>query len=175
MNLIGLDISTSITGWTIIDKAGTVMAMDHIDLRKHKGLWNKVDYAMAELDKVLKQYNIENVFIEESLQRFRPGFSSAHTLMTLAKFNGLLAYSTRNITKADPVCISAHDARTICNIPLNRKKGSKKIKLQVFDWVTSMLNKSWPVTRYGNIQPWCYDEADSYVIALAGFKKMQNG
>ena len=40
----------------------------------------------------MQAHDIQKIFIEENLQAFRPGFSSAKTLLTLARFNGIVSY-----------------------------------------------------------------------------------
>lgn len=165
--ILGLDVSTSIIGYTIIDKDLSIIEINHIDLRKLKDLWEKADFARKNLHDIIERYKekIGNVYIEESLQVFRSGFSSAHTLSTLSKFNGLVFYFIRECTNKNPQYISATSARKTCGIKI--KKG-EKAKLQTFDWVTKELNMEWPLTNKGNIQQYCYDRSDSYVIARAG-------
>jgi len=166
--ILGLDVSTSIIGYTILDSDFSVVEIDHIDLRKIKGLWCKTDSAKIRLNDILEKYKdkLSHVYIEESLQVFRSGFSSAHTLSTLSKFNGLIFYIVRGYTNKEPVYISAIGARKTCGIKI--KKG-EKAKIQAFNWVTTQINMEWPMTKKGNIQQYCYDRSDSYVIARAGY------
>ena len=37
-------------------------------------------------------YKLKNVFVEANAKMFTPGFSSADTILTLAKFNGICCY-----------------------------------------------------------------------------------
>jgi hypothetical protein len=157
--LIGLDISTSIT-------------MGHIDLRKLKNLWNKTDTSILALKELSDRYSIQHIFVEESLQVFRSGMSSSKTLSTLSKFNGLLSYSIRNLTDKEPIFLSANSARKTCGIQIRRGPGQLPAKKQAFKWVTEKLQKDWPVTKKGNIQQYCYDQADSFVIATAGWLQL---
>ena len=41
--ILGLDISTSITGATIVDDNGTVVFMDSVDTRKYKNFFIKAE------------------------------------------------------------------------------------------------------------------------------------
>jgi len=163
--ILGLDVSTSIIGYTIINSDQAVIEIDHIDLRKLKDLWEKADYARNRLKDIIAKHDITSTYIEESLQVFRSGFSSAHTLSTLSKFNGLMFYFTREYTGFNPISVSASSARKLCGIKI--KKGTKA-KIQAFEWVTQELQMTWPLTRHGNVQQYCYDRSDSYVIARAG-------
>jgi hypothetical protein len=171
--LIGLDISTSITGWTVLSlDDGSVEDMGYIDLRKLKNLWLKTDKSILELSELTKKYNIQHIFVEESLQMFRSGMSSSKTLSTLAKFNGLLSYGVRNLAEQEPQYLSASSARKTCGIQVRRGPDQLPAKKQAFKWVTEKLKKDWPVTKKGNIQQYCYDQADSFVIATAGWLQL---
>ena len=70
--ILGLDVSTSITGATILDKDGKVVYNDAWDLRKYKNFFQKADYVESQI-KNIKQ-KIDKVFIEQSLQSLDPGF-----------------------------------------------------------------------------------------------------
>ena len=78
--ILGLDISTSITGYTILDYEGNILACDHIDLRKEKDFFKKIQIVNSRLEIINDEYDVEQVYVEQSLQSFRSGFSSAQTL-----------------------------------------------------------------------------------------------
>ena len=89
--ILGLDVSTSITGATILDSNGKVVYSDAWDTRKFKNFFKKVEHVEERINQLCKNgYKIEKVYIEQSLQSFRSGFSSAKTLSTLARFNGVV-------------------------------------------------------------------------------------
>ncbi len=97
--LLSLDISTSCTGWAVFDENG-FRNMGFINLSKHKGLFEKANRVKAELLRLVSDHSITVVAVEENLQAFRPGLSSAKTLMTLAQFNGVvrwICYSEFNV------------------------------------------------------------------------------
>jgi len=78
--ILGLDISTSITGYTVLDYDGNIAVCDHIDLRKEKNFFKKARIVQLYLDLITDTHEIEDVYIEQSLQSFRSGFSSVQTL-----------------------------------------------------------------------------------------------
>ena len=90
--ILGLDVSTSFVGAPELDYDGTRICCEAWDLRKVKGFFKKSQAVSDNLNLLYIKYSIKKVFIEESLQAFRPGFSSANTLMTLAKFNGTVSW-----------------------------------------------------------------------------------
>ena len=93
---LGLDISTSCTGWSQITLDDTQRVLDvklgYILLSKLKDSFSKAQCVYEELEKIKKDFKPTQIFIEENLQAFRPGASSAKTLVKLARFNGIVSY-----------------------------------------------------------------------------------
>lgn len=175
--ILGLDISTSIIGYTVLEMGAKPydqpVEMGHIDLRKCKnGFWDKVDTAQVAIENVVASHQVKKIFIENPLQKFRRGLSSAHTISLLSKFNALCSYFARQASGLDPEYIDATQARKQCGIPIKsrKKSGGKTAKEQTFDFLCTNVfeNKDWPRTKKKNLQAYCWDQVDSYVIALAG-------
>jgi len=182
--ILGLDISTSCTGWCILDN-GKLKAMDAIDLSKKKSIYAKASAVQTAISNLNIQYDIDSVFIEENLQAFRPGLSSAKTLLTLARFNGVVSYLCHQEFFYEPVYINVNSARKSLDIKLVRgKKAQKSTKEQVLEWVSDQLsdtNHQWPIKilksgpRKGQsvLTAGCYDMADAYVIARSGYEQLK--
>jgi len=175
--IIGLDISTSCTGWCVIDNSGSFIDMGYIPLSSYKSTYVKARKVADELTQLHITYDIERVFIEENLQAFRPGLSSAKTLLTLARFNGIVSYLAQQEFYCEPLHINVNAARKSVGLKIiSKKKGGKPTKEQVLDWVTSKVNYTWPTKilksgpRKGQnvLELGCFDMADAYVISLAG-------
>ena len=66
--ILGLDISTSITGVTLLDYNNNIILNNSIDLRKYKNFFIKSEQ-VAEVFKNLSQ-KPDKIFIEQSLQSF---------------------------------------------------------------------------------------------------------
>lgn len=182
---LGLDISTACTGVCLMDETGKLIRLTFIDLKKKKSLWDKADLVRQSVLEFLTDdelHRITNIYVEENLQVFRRGLSSARTLMTLAKFNGVVCYIMRDIFSMDPISINVNEARKSIGLKvISQKKGGKPTKEQVIDWVTSDMSEDpscefiWPTKvlksgpRVGQeiILPECSDMADAYVIAKA--------
>ena len=77
--ILGLDISTSITGATLVDNTGDVVLMELIDTRKYKNFFQKAEAVKSFLTDLSSKHEVHEVVIEQSLQSFRSGFSSAKT------------------------------------------------------------------------------------------------
>ena len=123
--LLSLDISTSTVGYSIFDKnlfnAYVLLDIGYIDLGKHKGLYEKATYVKSALVDITKNYNIESIAVEENLQAYRPGLSSAKTLMTLAQFNGVVRWICYESLKVDVVSMNVNTARKLVGLKINRK------------------------------------------------------
>ena len=165
--ILGLDISTSITGYTILDYEGEILACNHIDMRKEKNFFNKIQMVNARLEDLLVDYDIEHVYIEQSLQSFRSGFSSAQTLSLLSKINGIVSWLCYNLFGGEPNYLAATSARKLCGIKIPRGQKAKAVSLQFV--IDNVPGFDVEYTRHGNPRPGYADRSDSYVIAKAGW------
>tara|TARA_R100000008_G_scaffold84354_1_gene71541 strand:- start:113 stop:643 length:531 start_codon:yes stop_codon:yes gene_type:complete len=164
--ILGLDISTSITGYTILDYEGNILACDHIDLRKEKDFFKKIQIVNSRLEMINDLYQIERVYVEQSLQSFRSGFSSAQTLSLLSKINGIVSWLCYNLF-GEPEYVAATSARKLCGIKVPKGQKAKAVSLQfVIDNVPGFEIQ---YTRHGNPKAGYTDRSDSYVIARAGW------
>ena len=169
--ILGLDVSSSITGVTVIDETGTALFCDHFDTRnknKFPTLLDKARFLKESLQSVKPQYTIEHIFIEESLQSFRSGFSSAKTLSTLSKINGIVSYICLDLFDLHPEYIASTSARKLCGIKVPRGTKAKEFVLNfLLDTDPSFMIQC---TKSGNPKPGFYDRADSLIIARAGLE-----
>jgi hypothetical protein len=170
--ILGLDISTSITGITLLDSDGKIVYNLAVDTRKYKDFFEKaevIEREVKELARACKEFGIEidQIFIEQSLQTFRSGFSSAKTLSTLSRFNGLVSWLSYQIFGVKPQYIAATSARKQAGIKVPKGvKGKQAVMKHVIDNVPEVAIE---YTRAGNPKPECFDKADSWVIARAGW------
>jgi Holliday junction resolvasome RuvABC endonuclease subunit len=165
--ILGLDVSTSITGYTIVDN-GKIILNGAWDTRKYKDFFEKVVHVRDGLEIIRKEYGtrITAVYIEQSLQSFRSGFSSAKTLSTLSRFNGIVSWLVFDQYKITPEYLAATSARKLCGIKVPRGQKAKQVVLNFL--VDNEPAFVLEYTRNGNPKPECYDKADSIVIAKAG-------
>ena len=167
--ILGLDISTSITGVTVIDTSGRCVYNEFWDTRnknKFPSIYEKALFIHNSLRSLAMQYPISDVFIEQSLHSFRSGFSSAQTLSTLSKINGIVSWHCYKIFKTKPEMIAATSARKQVGIKVSRGENAKQ---KSFDFVVA--NEPTFIveyTRHGNPKPGVMDKSDSWVIAKAG-------
>lgn len=166
--VIGLDISTSCTGICCLDLEGKIVHIEPIVLSKIGSFSKKCDFVKERLEDVKKQFSVESIFIEQNLSSFRRGLSSAHTINTLARFNGACSYVSYEVFGIDPVSLNVTNARNHLKIKIDHKDKSKNTKQKVFEWVDCHTSVDWPRKKTGDVKEISYDMADAYVIALAG-------
>ena len=130
--ILGLDISTSITGITVLDDTGAVLLFDMVDMRSKKftSFFLKADAVERRLAQLKSTYNIDKIFIEQSLQAFRPGLSSAQVILTLGKFNGIVSWICYKVFGFEPQYIGASTARKALEIKVERGQNAKEIVLK---------------------------------------------
>ena len=165
--ILGLDVSTSITGATVIDDKGNVVFCEAWDTRKFKDFFEKAAIIKNKIWELDDAFLIKKIYIEQSLQSFRSGFSSAKTLSTLSRFNGVVSWLCYSILETKPEYIAATSARKKCGIKVPKGLKAKQVVIQyVVDNVPDVLIT---YTKHGNPKPQCFDMADSWVVAHAGW------
>ena len=181
--IIGFDISTSITGVAIVAE-GELVYYDSIDLRKYKDVFDKTIafkeklldlYEMYQLDNESfmgdSDYPIEHIYIEQSLHMFMGGKSSAKTLSTLTRFNGIASWLIYELFEIKPKFIGATSARKQAGIKVPRGQKAKQVVLQhLLDNEPAFKIE---YTKHGNPKPDSFDKADAIVIAKAGYNLEQ--
>ena len=133
---------------------------------QHGDFTNIIEKKINLLDKRIKR-----IYIEQSLQSFRSGFSSAKTLSILSKINGVVSWICYQRYAIEPEYLAATSARKQCGIIVPRGFKAKEIVLNyVLDNVPEVIIE---YTKHGNPKPQCYDMADSWVVAYAGWLSCQ--
>ena len=166
--ILGLDISTSITGATVIDD-GKIIETCFWDTRNKKhfpSIYHKARYIRDKLREVEDRYLLDSIFIEQSLHSFRSGFSSAQTLSTLSRFNGIISWICMDIFEIEPQMIAATSARKKAGVAIKRGDNAKEKVLQFV--LDKYPNVKILYTKHGNPKPGTLDMCDSIIIALAG-------
>lgn len=193
MIILGLDVSTSVTGVCLLDDAGAtvpsqIALLEAIEFKGCTTLWDKADRVANYLaDMVRPRGSLpineryprtlwetvrlcpDRVVLEEPLMGFRPGMSSAQTISTLMRFNGIVSYIARNTFKCEPEYIGSAHARKLCGIKLQRTAIGGPQKEQVFKHMAEhdLQHVAWPVKKSGKVVDWSRDACDAYVIARA--------
>ena len=167
---LGLDISTSITGATIIQDGKIIESFiwDTRNKRKFPTLYQKASLIQESFGTIRKKYDITDIYIEQSLQSFRSGFSSAKTLSTLSRFNGIVSWLCYKTFDIEPEMIAASSARKLAGVGIKRGDNAKEKVLQFI--IDNYPQITIEYTKHGNPKPGIYDMCDSIIIGLAGSK-----
>ena len=166
--ILGLDISTSITGYTILDEEAKIIKCEAWDLRNKRyfpDLYSKATFIKEQLKEIKLNYPIEHVYIEEPFAFFRAGGSTAKTMAKLQAFNGILSWLCHDTFGFSPTHISPAKARKLNGIKVSRGQKAKEV---VLDYLLKN-EESFTIeyTSKGNPKPVSYDRADSLIIAKA--------
>jgi len=165
--VLGLDISSSITGLALVDPdTGELLHYDHIDLRKAKCVFDKAEIVRKHLQVLKMSANIRYIYIEQPFTFFNSGGSTAKTMATLQKFNGIVSWICYDLWEIKPNYIGALQARKAYGIKVPRGQKAKPVVLEHV--LQTEKTFSVQMTRNGNPKPESYDRADAIVIARAG-------
>ena len=164
----GFDISTSIIGLSGLDNLGNLIFYDHIDLRKYKDFFLKMDKVEDHMLKHYKKgrFKSGNIFIEAPFSFFRGGGTTAQTMAKLQRFNGAVSWMLKDRTGIIPQYIFPSQARKLCGIKIPRGEKAKKVVMEHLKTNEPLFEIEY--TRAGNPRPCFFDMADAIVIARAG-------
>lgn len=181
---LGIDISTAIIGLALIDSStnktvATKAIVMNTSKFKDVDRFDKADFFEADFSSWIQSNNcqINKIFVEEAHMAFAQGFSSAGTLMMLARFNETICYILYKKFGIKPNRINVRSARSRLKLKLDKTKDRKE---QVRDYVIAATAKEthihWPtsvVTRGDKkgqtvYKAECCDIADAWVIVRGG-------
>ena len=174
--VIGLDISTSCTGMVVLNSVtGELVFMSHENMTskvKYPSFWTKVAHMRkAFVDMHDPDWDVKGIAVEENMKRFTPGFSSADTILTLAKFNGILSYIMFLEYGIEPLNINVRSARSKLGIKINFKDKSTTTKQKVLGHVVNLHPEfPWVYREVKGVQTMTKineDRCDAWVIAAA--------
>ena len=177
--ILGVDVSTSITGFAIVTD-NVLVYYDSIDLRKYKGFFAKTIAIKEKILDIFEMYQLNNddklggesefpiqhIYIEQSLHMFMGGRSSAKTLSTLTRFNGVVAWLLFEMFEIEPEFIGASSARKQVGIKVPRGEKAKQVVLKYL--LDNEPTFKIQYTSKGNPKPESFDRADAIIIARAG-------
>jgi hypothetical protein len=180
--ILGLDVSTAVTGVCVLSADPSqltpqerIKIIDKIEFKSSSSFWEKCDRARSHLLGLKDSFGEGtswSLALEEPLLGFQKGMSSATTITTLMRFNGILSFIGRDIFGADPQYISSASARKLCGIKMQRTSvAGMNGKEQVFKYMSEndLSHIEWPTKKGGKVVDWSRDATDAYVIARAAF------
>ncbi len=178
--ILGIDVSTSIIGFAVVGD-GQLLHYSSLDLRKHKDVFEKGRIFKEHIVDFFENYQLdqddggwggskhplEHIYIEQPFSFFNSGGSTAKTMATLQRFNGIISWLTYEIFEIEPKYVPATSARKHCGIKIPRGQKAKKVVLEYLLSTEPAFNIEY--TKHGNPKPESYDRADAIIVAKAGW------
>jgi hypothetical protein len=176
MYYLGLDVSTSCTGYCLLDCHGTIVKIGFVDLSKLKGLVTKTLFFKKQLEKQIVDIDKQDlkIVVEEAAQAFKKGMSSAQTIATLNQINGMMqlmasTYTNFEIQTVLPaICRSANKIKIIpekkCGISTKEQVRKEFEKQTLFQFEKKEL-KSGPRKGTFEFDKRNYDSIDAWVAS----------
>lgn len=171
---IGLDISSSVVGISLLNNQGELLYLDHVKFNKKiADIYEKADFFTNWLktNNHINDKNIKRIFVEENAKHFNV-CSSANTITILAKINALISYCTRNYYSAKVYEVNVLTARKRIGF-VNHRNDNRNIKEKIYEYtikhfpeVKQIMENKYKI----KLSKTAYDEIDAFIIAYAGQK-----
>lgn len=110
MVILGLDSSTSVTGWAF-SKDGKVVSAGFIDTKKLDSTKEKTYHVISILEKNEFIDQIDHINLEAALSGFAGGFTSQQTIITLTRHNAVFEYILKEHFKKEINLLSVNTMR----------------------------------------------------------------
>ena len=168
-----MDISTACTGICLLNDDGTFHSVHHVELKKEKSFYKKVDMVMECLRDLDLETNKTKFYVEEPLMMFKFKASMAKTISLLQRFNAAVCFSIyKTYQNAEPKLINVLRARNVLGIHIPKGVKKKFAKQYIFEHIRALgviPDSHWVYKKTGKPKDWVYDEIDAYVIARAAY------
>ncbi len=166
--ILGLDVSTTRIGWAVIDKDQNLIDSSFFKTDKNKSLEERAEeFRTNVLEPLIVVHRIHEVRVEEPFSMFSGGKTTAKTMSSLQRFNGMISLLVHQLFGKPPTMVGARTARARCGIKVPR---GTKAKVVIVEWADNYFDSfKVELTRHGNPKPGTDDEADAIVVALSHF------
>ena len=167
--ILGLDISSSVVGWCILNDDGSYVDVGYLDLKKYKSLYDKLGPFEELMDSLHSRPfpGGYRVFVEAPLGRS----NNQHVVNLLQRWNGMCCAYIYKKFNQEPTLTPPKTAVKDFGITVPKGvKGEnrKKYILECVKATNTIPIDKWGLNRNGNPHKWCYDQADSYIVACGG-------
>jgi len=169
MYILGLDISSSKVGIALL-KDDKIIISEVLKFKSNLPLEERALQFEQRMQRIEQHYVVYEVYVEQPAMMFKGGKTTAYTMATLQRFNGMCCYVLRKIYDITPVLINPRSARSKLGIKPKRGIPSKEVKRCIIEAVENKFKGQFKynLTHKGNPQPGTDDRADALVVALAG-------
>ncbi len=166
--ILGLDASTKCVGWCLLNDDGTLYDIGYIWLDKIKNEYKKFECLIEELHPLWESADDFQVYLEAPLKRS----NNQNVVNILQRWNGMVSIGVYGTFQTQPVLIPEIDVRKLNGVKVPKGvKGpdKKKYCLQCVQELAIIPEDKWVLKRTGNPKDFCFDMADAYLVARAGF------
>ena len=165
--ILGLDVSSSKIGYSIIDKNKKLVLCKFKKFKTKDSLEDRALQFLVILKEIKSAHKINKVVIEAPFMAFSGGKTTAMTMSKLQRFNGMISILCSLTFKMNPELVNASSARKKVGLTIKRGSDTKKM---IIEWVANEYPNDFIVelTRHGNPKPGTDDMADSVIVALSG-------
>ncbi len=166
--ILGLDVSTTFIGYTILEDNGKYVDIGYLELKKCEDLYEKALLFQFLIKKIKTKYQNETfkVIVEEPLKRFSK--STAHIIGLLNRFNGMVCTLILIEMGIKAELVNALTARKKNGLKVPKGVKKKDAKNFILGFVKSLKivpEDKWLLKKTNNPKDFCYDMADSFIVA----------
>ena len=169
MKILGLDISSSKIGISLLNGEDIVVS-EVLKFKPKTSLEERAEIFEKRMRQINKHHVVYDIFVEQPAMMFKGGKTTAFTMATLQRFNGMCCYVVNIVFEMEAELINPNSARSALGIKVPRGIPPKAKKKFIIDHMSEKFGDSFKynMTRQGNPQPGTDDRADALVVALAG-------
>lgn len=169
--ILGLDISTKCIGWCLLKNDGSFYNIGYVWLQNLKSEEAKWICFWDELTLILPEDElVDDVYVEAPLF----GSNNQNIVNLLQRWNGMCCVAVYQRTSCWPKLVSEYNVRKelMIKVPKGTKGlGKKKFVLKYVQSLGVIPEDVWEYKKTGNPKDFCFDMADSYLVARAGYEK----
>lgn len=170
MSILGLDVSSSVIGWCLLNEDGSYKDLGYVDLRKGDDLYEKLQYVERFFNGlIIGNENFPKIYVEDPLKMFAGGMSMAQTISLLQRWNGMVCGYIYMRLGIRPEMINPRSARSIVGIKVPKGANTKESVLQQVRERGIIPESKWDLKKTGKPKDHCFDQADAWVVAYAGY------
>ena len=169
MKTLGLDISSSKIGIALLEKEQIVLS-EVLKFKPSQSLEERAEQFETRMRQIEQHHVVYDVFVEQPAIMFKGGKTTAFTMATLQRFNGMCCYVVNVVFEMEAELINPNSARSTLGIKVPRGIPPRAKKNFIIERMSERFGEefSYNMTRQGNPQPGTDDRADALVVALAG-------
>jgi hypothetical protein len=177
MLVLGLDISTTVLGFCLLNKEGMIVeygsvrltCSDKVTPKEH---FDRANVAIESIDGLFEKYEIKDVGVEAPMQLFKVGQSSADVIIKLACMNFAIRHSVYSKYDIAPTMLNVATARKKNGISIPQKHKDKKGL--IIDWCVEKYGLVFSKKKTGKYVDGTDDACDAIIIARALLLDLQS-